>query len=302
MNDLLSWGLVTGATLALIALGFNALQVISGKDEFRIATFWFISAGLVLIARFVFWTITTSRGPISRILVCVFACGFIVAATIEAVRYVNRKAAAWEKLHSPVVVASNPEPPSKPSLPVKVKPISNLACKRIVKTVGHDSHHASIAEGQQYFGKGSRDHQNYRIITAEICNEFSHEFKVEKLKGVTAQITYKAIGGETIEVHRGLWLSSGQRLDFEVNEPHMLIIAMIPERDKYGAFIFARKKHVEIIHRIEVIELQKLESKTYSIGVSLVSEEEGHLFKAFTFALTVTQGTELELEMVQVQG
>lgn len=106
MNDLLSWSLVVAATLALVALGFNALQVISSRDEFRIAIFWFISAGLVLMARIVFWAITTSRSTLTRAIVCIFACGLVFTVAIEAVRYVNRKHGAWEEKIRPSVVSA----------------------------------------------------------------------------------------------------------------------------------------------------------------------------------------------------
>jgi hypothetical protein len=50
MNEILSWALVIGAVIALVALGFNALQVVSSGDEFWIARGWFTLAALVALA------------------------------------------------------------------------------------------------------------------------------------------------------------------------------------------------------------------------------------------------------------
>jgi hypothetical protein len=93
VNDLLSWTLVIGATLACIALAFNALQVVTSVDEFGIARFWFVVAAIILLGRFVIWGATTNRSLTLRLVVSVIACGLIAGFTIEGVRYVNRKKA-----------------------------------------------------------------------------------------------------------------------------------------------------------------------------------------------------------------
>ncbi|HEX8072069.1 MAG TPA: hypothetical protein VF546_19120 [Pyrinomonadaceae bacterium] len=135
MNELLSWGLVVGAVVALIALGFNALQVISSNDEFWIARLWFVLAAIVAAARIIYWALTTHRSLALRLSVCIVACGVVSALAVESVRYVNRKHSAWTKLKAASTQAlkspSTPQPPESRQREVVVTPEERLLAAKI---------------------------------------------------------------------------------------------------------------------------------------------------------------------------
>lgn len=100
VSELLSWGLVIVSTFALVTIGFAALQVVSGVEEFWIARGTFILAAVIALGRTIFWGITTSRGVVLRIAVCLMACGLIGALAIEASRYITRKQTRWFALRT----------------------------------------------------------------------------------------------------------------------------------------------------------------------------------------------------------
>lgn len=95
MNEIISWGLPIFVVLALIALCYNQLQVASRNGDYWIAQGWFGFGALVIVVRLMYWGITSNRNLTLRILVCLFVCGGMCAATVAVFSSINHKRARW---------------------------------------------------------------------------------------------------------------------------------------------------------------------------------------------------------------
>lgn len=223
MNELLSWGVVVGAVLGLIALGFAALQVVSTGDEFWIAKSFFVIAGVIAAGRMILWGITTPRGFTLRLAVCFVTCGLVAAFVVEAVRYVNRKRGHW--------AGSNPAAAEAPRVRESdaddEEQEPTLVCVRTrVADLGYVNE--VLTE--------KTSHKNVRAPIVAFANKGD---KASMENYVKARITfYDSEDGHFQHVNNGVWLDEeGTSIQyFDVGEVRELAVAVMPAQGMAYAF------------------------------------------------------------------
>jgi len=119
MNELLSWGIIVGAVLGLLALGFAALQVVTSSEEFWIAKGFFLLAAFIAAGRMILWGTEAPQSLTFRLVICFIVCGLIGVFAVQGTRYINRKRARWASSHTAPEVAATKadETPQQTQIP-----------------------------------------------------------------------------------------------------------------------------------------------------------------------------------------
>ncbi len=286
MNELLSWALVVGAVIALIALGFNALQVVSSSDEFWIAKFWFVLAAITAVARFIFWGITTNRNLTLRLIVCLIACGAIGVSAIEAVRYVNRKSGLWIKSHK-VQTESLPQPvvTAAPILEAK----ADIGCLRgrVFAAFMNDSGVISSHPNNRH---KSDEAVLVKIAVAEFYR--GADQSSEKWIDVRAHLLFNDEEGDLRHrINDAVWLEEeSNNATFYFGDSKFLIVAVGGEEDAiaYGGGYNKLQSDIYSPTQFRLYH-ELLSKKKYHIKIELIGQKgsEVRLNKIFDFDLTV---------------
>jgi hypothetical protein len=93
--ELLTWGLPIFAALALFALCYSLLEITSRSADHQMAKVWFGVGTLILVARVVYWAVTSPQNFWLRLIVCSAVCLVLGVITIEAIRSINHKRTLW---------------------------------------------------------------------------------------------------------------------------------------------------------------------------------------------------------------
>ncbi|MDT4968239.1 MAG: hypothetical protein QOJ64_2976 [Acidobacteriota bacterium] len=243
LNEFVTWGLPIFAGLALIALSYNQLQTISRSADYLIAQFWFALGVLVILARFIYWAIFSTRGLTVRITVSAAVGLALVGLTFDAFRSINHKRERWVQASQASQAKSDPLPlpPASPEqlplgLPAAVEPKAtkpeteirpspagpNLVFKkpRIVRVL------AKRQTGQLHeIESGSP------FAVVDIKNDANVGFDVIAAD-VRAVINFEEIGGSReIPIPDGTWLAESKNYaHFRLGETKTLVIAGFIEK------------------------------------------------------------------------
>jgi hypothetical protein len=276
VNELLSWIPVVTLAIGFIALAFNALQVISSSDEFRIAKLWFLAAALTLLAGLIIWGITTNLSLTLRLIVCFVACVAIVIAAIEAVRYVNRKSNLWIRSRQTVNESAGVRGSDEES----EESDSTFVCLN-----------TRTAELELMRGFCT-EHTSEKNIRAPLVAFGNIGNKASMKNEVKARITFYDSDGKYLQhINNGVWLER-EEISIEFFDVGMvleLVIALMPldgqENDKAYAF------DTQVMREIKPV------GKECRVEVSLI----GGIFPAtvgiFNFRLTLEP--ELAIEEIR---
>jgi hypothetical protein len=286
MNELLSWTLPIGAALACVALAFNALQVISSKDEFWIARLWFIVAAIILLARFIVWGLTTNRSLTLRLIVGFSACGVIVVSAIGGVRYVNRKSALWIKSHQ--VQAESPPPPEVTTPPSsEAKP--EISCLRghVFSAFMNDNGEISNDPNTRY---EDDEATLYNVAVAEFYREADQSS--DRWIDVRAHLLfYDEEGDLRHRINDAVWLDEeSNHATFYFGDSKALIVAVGGEEDgiAYGGLYNRGQSDIDFSPRFSLYH-ELLSKKLYLVKIELIGQNERgvRLNKTFDFDLSI---------------
>jgi hypothetical protein len=318
MNELLSWGLTIFVSLGLVALGFNALQVVTSGDEFWIARGWFVLAAIVLLVRFIIWGIFTPRSLTIRLIVCIAACGLITATAVEAVRYINRKHDHWVKSQQvPPKLPS--QPTSKATLTSGEKP-KNAQAERLPTTkvveiapnivalepepcIAHIDEYGVIVEGEiKYYHGGSLwwGHDHFIAITVPYRNRLLESKETGEIYGISAQITYQFYDGQTrpYEMPRAAWLSEEESyVDFPRDATNRLIIATFEDGNNEPPRIYGVSRDSFGTHKGRETRRVELLGVLFGVQVSLRSETKGKVVKTSDYMLEIKHEPEFDFSL-----
>lgn len=92
---------------------------------------------------------------------------------------------------------------------------------------------------------------------------------------------------EPIEIDRGIWLTDGSRVDFDVNDTRRLLIATL-EGDFEERFVYALNGSYQASSAKRV----RLSEPLVHVEVALVGESQRRIIKQFDFMLEVSRDTE----------
>jgi hypothetical protein len=324
MTELLSWALPITAILALIALGFNALQVVSSTDEFWIARGWFILAAIVALVRVIIWGVTTSRDVTLRLVVGVIACGFIVGFAVEGVRYVNRKRNHW------IDTSTKAKPPEKGkrldedsqsgvTQPVKTSPPEKplnvarqvLAKQPVLEYKGHrfirrpiDLRDNTLGDRDYADSELAYDVKNVGVALARFY--YKPDVDVPPSLYVRAHIEFRDADGEVTTVNDAMWHKEDDKYrEFNTGDSHELIVALIPIGSKDRVLTYEHnlqpheaeftKSHGFTTEHLAP-EIGEMRGKEFNFGIELIgkSHEQVMVTKNFNFKLTLEPEPRLE--------
>ncbi|HVG28132.1 MAG TPA: hypothetical protein VM864_00280 [Pyrinomonadaceae bacterium] len=273
MNELLSWGIIVAAVLALVGLGFAALQVVSSSDEFRIARGFFIIASIIAAGRIILWGITTPRSLTLRLIICFTTCGLIGISAIEAVRYVNRKRDRWISSASSVI-----DPPSvEESVETEEAVRSNFVCAN-----------TRLVDLGYLYGVLTEKTSEKTVRATVVA--FANRGNTASMKNyVKARITfYDSEDRHFQHINNGVWLDEeGESIEFfDVGEVRELAIALMPMSDM--AYAFDKEVMLDLAPA----------GKDLRVEVSLIGGIIPHLLGTYNFRLTLKP----EISIDEIKG
>lgn len=247
VTELLSWGIVLTAVLALAGLGFAALQVQTSSDEFWIARGLFMLAAIAAAARLIYWGMTTTRSTALRFFVCVLACGLIAALAVEAIRYVNRKSARWaasnhaENISRQVGEKLFYETPgydltsTNPQAATDEANLQTIATSKpepnIVLRWDDNDNYIRIARdpNQRRTFRESSGASRFNAVIVQFRNAPKPSHKLGRATNVTAEVLYYDTDHpEVIDLRTaGCWLNEpSPTISFDIDSPQYLILGV----------------------------------------------------------------------------
>lgn len=134
------------------------------------------------------------------------------------------------------------------------------------------------------------DGQNltFHAIAAEFNNRVDTEHTTSPIRKVSASLRFTFFDEQKpIEITRGIWLSDGSKVDFDVNDTRRLLIAMLEgdfeERHVYaldGSYSHSNPKRI------------RLSEPLLQVHVALIGESQSTILKQFDFMLEVSRDSE----------
>src|SRR5688500_817487 len=121
-----------------------------------------------------------------------------------------------------------------------------------------------------------RDRDRLIAATIQIENEFSDQFKVAPVSGVTAQLSYRGSDKEhSWQTNRGAWLNNGNRIGFLVNDINNLVIAFFQEENEQYVAVVVKEYQSHRSDDALASVSALLTEDYYRVRVRLISEHLG---------------------------
>jgi len=201
----------------------------------------------------------------------------------------------FERARPPEISDSQPPAILDSSAPLALTPVPqentekpNLVFKKPEHVFVHSKYLGVLQEG--------RNEDQYHFdpdmvgVVLPVENEFSDEFKVIPVSGVTAQLFYGRRGIDSFRVNRAAWLGGGNWTRFRVNDVQRLIVAVVvPGKGKESPLVVALyKEYEDSFNHLEKL-VRILDEEYYRLRVKLISEELGIVYADKEFDLEITQ-------------
>jgi len=175
---------------------------------------------------------------------------------------------------------------------------ANLVFKGIGRLHAYSLHGYPLEEGHS---PDPNSNSAYQVIalTVRVENEFTNAFKPIPVRDVTAQVFYRPKKADPFQLNRGAWLGSANRVSFDVNDVHDLVIATVMGEGD-GRFVYAIHKEYQNDQGFDKVGVV-LSEDVYDIRVRVISEKEGLLHFEKQLVLEVSEVPKFRVSLRPVE-